>query len=204
MADAQKSTLQDYPTFAGAQMKEIHPINKDSDFWKSINKANELDPEKAAAQAAERARKEVLDKIAERDAVRKAFLDSLRYIEKLEFKTQVLRDQIKECEIHRAELSRQSGAAWAKEERLIKEIQNVCTHDLCIEIRTSYRDEYDSWHDGHYERKCIECFLVEESDGYGCKKYNKLEKSQVILLRKVVEDKEFQLEFDDLKWSALP
>ena len=193
-------------------MKQVGQIKikEDSDLWKSIQKSRELDPEKAAARAAEKARKEVQEEIAKREAERKAYLDSLRFLENLEFKTQNLRDQIKKCEARRAKLRKQASEEWDKEEQLIKEIQKTCTHEMCIEMQITYKDEYDDWHDSHYERKCIECFLVEESStpiNYARfsseRKYHKLEKSQVVLLRQTVDDKEYELEFDDLKWSVL-
>jgi hypothetical protein len=183
-------------------------INKDSDFWKSMQKAAELDADKAAEQAAARARKETLERAEQRAAEKKAYLDSIRHYDKLEFKTEILREKIRQHGKHRAELQAQVSAEWSKEENLRKDLQRVCTHDLVLETRTSYRDDYDSWHDGHYERKCIECFLVEKSDEqpgtrryeYSKDKYRLLEKSQVVLLRKTVDGKEYELEFDDLKW----
>lgn len=191
-------------------MREVHgiKIKPDSDFWKSMKEAANLDAEKAATQAAERARKETLER-AERIAREKqAFLDSIRYLNKLEFKTQEIRKEIQECERRREEYRRKGSVEWAHQDELQKKLQATCTHDLVLERLTHYKDEYDSWHEGHHERKCIECFLVEESDynvgdrsyGHGRRKFNKLEKSQAILLRKMVDGKEFELEFDDLKW----
>jgi hypothetical protein len=191
-------------------MKPVQKIifNKDSDFWKSMQKAAELDADKAAEQAANRARKETLERAEQRAAEKKAYLDSIRHYDKLEFKTEILREKIRQHGKRRAEFNAQASAEWAKEENLRKNLQRVCSHDLALETRTSYCDDYDTWHDGHYERKCIECFLVEESDEqpgtrryeYSNKKYRTLEKSQVVLLRKTVDGKEYELEFNDLKW----
>jgi len=183
-------------------------INKDSDFWKSMQKAAELDADEAAAHAAARARKETLDRAEKRAAEKKAYLDSIRHYDKIEFKDKLLRNQIQECIDRRAELSALVSKEWQKQEDLRKELQSKCLHKEAIEMRTSYRDDYDNWHDGHYERKCIECFLVEKSDGLPGQrgyessrdKYKKLEKSEVVLLRKTVDGKEYELEFDDLKW----
>ncbi len=36
---------------------------------------------------------------------------------------------------------------------------------------------------------------------HGSKKYDRLEKSQVVLLRKKVGNKEYELEFKDLEWK---
>ena len=183
-------------------------IDKGSDFWKSLQESANMDAEKAAAAAADRARKETLDR-AERNALqKKAYLDSIRHYDKLEFKTETLREKIRQSAAHRAALKSQLKAEWAKEEVEREEHQKICSHDFVLEMRTSYRDDYDSWHDGHYERKCIECFLVEKSDyqigehGYSLsrEKYKLLEKSEVVLLRKTIDGKEYELEFDDLKW----
>jgi len=183
-------------------------INKDSDFWKSIQKSAELDAEEAATKAAARARKETLERAEKLAAEKQAYLDSIRHYDKLEFKNEKIREQIQECIALRADYSKLSSDQWQKQEELRKKLQAQCSHDMVIEMRTSYRDDYDSWHDGHYERKCIECFLVEQSDslpgqrGYDFSrdKYKKLEKSQVVLLRKTVDGKEYELEFEDLKW----
>lgn len=192
-------------------MREVRKItiNPDSDFWKSIKESANIDAEKAATAAADRARKEALARAEKIAAEKKAYLDSIRHYDKLEFKTEELRQKILQHNKRRAELQAQVSAEWAKEENLRKDLQRVCSHDLVIEMRTTYRDDYDNWHDGHYERRCVECFLTEKSDyamnerGYGHsfdKKYHKLEKSTVVLLRKTVDGKEYELEFDDLKW----
>lgn len=193
-------------------MREVHKItiNPNSEFWKSVKESANLDAEKAAAAAADRARKEVLARAEKQAAERKAYLDSIKNYDQLEFKTQELRDKIEDCVTQRNELSKKSTDIWYLQEEYRKKIQSTCTHDMAIERRTSWRDEYDSWHDGHYERKCIECFLEEKSDypvgdrRYGKytgeSKYHKLENSQVVLLRKTVNGKEYELEFDDLKW----
>lgn len=191
-------------------MREVRKItiNPDSDFWKSIKESANVDAEKAAAAAADRARKEALARAEKLAVEKKAYLDSIRHYEKLEFKTEEFRERIREHGRRRSEYQAQVTAEWAKEENLRKDLQRVCSHDLVIEMRTSYRDDYDNWHDGHYERRCIECFLTEKSDyqpetrgyEYSRDRYKKLEKSQVVLLRKTVNGKEYELEFDDLKW----
>jgi hypothetical protein len=210
VADAQESALENRPTFAGIEMKPVQKItiNKDSDFWKSMQKAAELDADEAATRAAARARKETLERAEQRAAEKKAYLDSIRHYDKIEFKDRLLRTQIQECIDQRAELSILSSKAWQKQETLRKELQTKCSHDMVLEMRTTWEDEYGSYHDGHYERKCVECFLIEKSDysidsrsySNGREKYHKLEKSQVVLLRKTVDGKEYELEFDDLKW----
>lgn len=191
-------------------MKEIHGIriNPDSDFWKSMKEAANLDAEKAAAQAAERARKEALERAERIAKEKKAYLDSIRYIDKLEYKTEEIRKEVQECSRRREEYKRKASVEWEHQEIARKKLQAFCTHDLVIERKTTYTDEYGDWHDGHLERKCVECFLVEESDyavndrryGDHRRKYNKLEKSQPVLLRKVIDGKEFELEFSDLTW----
>jgi len=191
-------------------MKPVQKISikEGSDFWKSMQKSAELDADKAAEQAAERARKETLERAEKRAAEKKAYLDSIRHYDKIEFKDGLLRTQIQECIDRRAELNNLASKEWQKQEGLRKELQTKCSHDMALEMRTFYEDEYGSYHDGHYERKCIECFLVEKSDSlpgsrsydYSREKYKKLEKSQVVLLRKTVDGKEYELEFDDLKW----
>lgn len=191
-------------------MKPINPIRikEGSEFWKSMQDAANQDAEAAAASAAERARKEVLEKAEKRASETKAYLDSIRHYDKLEFKNQDIRQKIENCVARRAEIAKLASDAWIQQDEFHKELKAKCTHDMCIEIRTTYRDEYDNYHDGHYERKCIECFLVESSDyayssrSYrnGRETYKKLEKSQVVLLRKTVDGKEYELEFDDLKW----
>ena len=40
------------------------------------------------------------------------------------------------------------------------------------------------------------------SYGYG-KKYNLLEKSTVVFLRKTIDDQEFEVEFKDLEWENI-
>jgi hypothetical protein len=181
-------------------MKEVHKIviKEGSDFWKAMQKAANLDPEQAAAEAAERARKEVEAKIAKRDAERKVYLDSLKEYDKLEFKSAPIRLRIEDSVANRKHLQKQVNEEYALQHRLEKEIQDSCSHEMVIERRTSWRDEYDQWHEGHYERKCVECFLVEEQKNQG---YVKLAKSQRVLLRRIVDGKEYELEFDDLKWG---
>ena len=71
---------------------------------------------------------------------------------------------------------------------------------MVLERKTSYLDEYDSWNDGPKERKCVECFLTEQEKRYEDKPYDDLNESKVVLLRRTIDDKEYELEFDDLKW----
>ena len=69
---------------------------------------------------------------------------------------------------------------------------------MVLERETSWKDEYDQWCKGNNERKCLECFLVEQ--GNYRNEYDRLNKSTVVLLRQTIDNKEFELEFDDLKW----
>lgn len=182
-------------------------IKPDHPWAKEAN----IDAEAAATAAAEKARKEVLERAAQRAAAEKAYRDSLKNYDKLEFKTQDLRDSIVASRTRRAELNAQVSEEWKRQEHYRTQLQDKCSHQMVIEHRTTWCDEYDSYHDGHYERKCIECFLVEESDyrvderGYGrtsshSKKYHKLEAAQIVLLRRTIDSKEYELEWDDLKW----
>lgn len=179
-------------------------INPDHPWAKEAK----IDAEQAATAAAERARKEVLERAAQRAAADKVYLDSIRHYDKLKFKNEELIEHIRHSSVRHGELLTQASEEWKRGDHYRKELQAKCSHDLVLEHRTSYTDEYEQWHDGHYERKCVECLLEEESSyrvdecnySYGRKKYAKLEKSQVVLLRKTIDGKEFELEFDDLKW----
>lgn len=194
-------------------MKEVGKIviKKDSDFWKSMQKIINEDAEEAAAKAAERARKEVLERAEKRAAEKKAYEDSLRDYDSYPFENKALRAKISKCRDRISKLNAQLSKEYSEVEKLRKELQSKCSHKEVIEMRTKWTDEYEQWHDGHYERKCIECHLVEKSDypvgdkkyGYFSEesKYHKLEKSQVVLLRKKVGNKEFELEFKDLEWQ---
>jgi hypothetical protein len=181
-------------------MKQIGKIkiNKDSDFWKQMQRAAELDVEKAAAAAAEHARKETQARIDKKAAQHKAFLDSLRYVDKLEFRNERLREQIRESVKDRAKLQEQISAKWVIEDAIRHELEVKCLHDMVLERETSWKDEYDQWCKGNNERKCLECFLVEQ--GNYRNEYDRLNKSTVVLLRQTIDNKEFELEFDDLKW----
>src|SRR5208282_6230111 len=100
----------------------------------------------------------------------------------------------------RAELKAQASEEWNRQEHYRQQLQEKCSHQMVIEHQTSWQDEYESYHDGHYERKCVECFLVEESTyhpthrNYGSGDYSrvyaKLLHSQVVRLRRVVDGKE--------------
>lgn len=193
-------------------MKQVGKIiiNKDSDFGKSLLKEAEVVAEEAAALAAERARKEVLARATQRAAAQKAFQDSLKYYDQLAFKNQNLIDSILASRARRSELDAQSHEEWKRQEHYHKQLQEQCFHEMAIEHRTTWSDEYDTYHDGDYERKCVECLLVEESSyhpserNYGLgsrsKVYSKLLNSQIVRLRKMVDGKEFELEWDNLKW----
>lgn len=183
-------------------------VKKGSDLWNLIKERENLDPEKEAQKAADFARKKAQAELDEREIKRKAYLDSLCYYEKLEFANQDLRSKIEFCCRQYEKLQSQAGQESRKSKEILKELQEKCSHDMSIEKRTTYTDEYDQWHDGHFERKCIECFLVEKSDylpsdrsfAYGHKKYVKLLKSKVVLLRKTINGEVYEIEFDDLKW----
>jgi len=189
-------------------MKQIGRITLNPDHpWA---KEAKIDAEQAATAAAERARKEVLDRATKRAAEEKAFRDSIKYYDKLKFVNQDLINSVLASKKRRDELNAQASEEWKRQEHYRQQLQGKCSHEMVIEHRTTWTDEYDSYHDGHYERKCAECFLVEQSDqhpsehnyGYGSrtKVYTKLLNSQVVLLRKVVDGKEFELEFNDLTW----
>lgn len=183
-------------------MKEVHKIviNEDSDFWKSMREVANLDAEKAAAKAAEQARKETLARAEKRASEHKAYLESIKDYDKLEFKHESLRVAIKEIQTQNNKYYAKISENNKSQCNFINDLQNKCCHLLVIERKTSYRDEYDSWHDGPKERKCVECFLEEKEERYVEEPYEILGNSQVVLLRKTVDEKEFELEFDDLKW----
>lgn len=190
-------------------MKQVGKIviKPNSDFWKTQNKTIEQEAEEAANAAAQRARKEVLERAAAREAARKAYLDSIRYVDKLQFKNQSLLDKIAKVNDRIRSLNDKLHLEFDKVRALREELQKNCSHDEVIERTTKYTDEYEQWHDGHSERKCLECHLVEESSyprddrmyTYGSKKYDRLENSKVVLLMQKSGDKEFQLEFNDIK-----
>lgn len=183
-------------------MKEVRKIvvKEDSDFWKSIKEAANLDAEKAAEKAAEQARKETLARAEKRATEHKAYLDSIKNYDKLDFKNGAKRARIEDSVKNRLALQKQVNEEYAIQSRLEAEIQESCAHEMVLERRSSYRDEYDTWHDGPKERKCIECFLTEQEKHYEEKPFNNLSKSKVIFLRRIIDDKEYELEFEDLKW----
>jgi hypothetical protein len=187
-------------------MKEVHKIilKEGSALWKAKkNVPIEEAAEKAALDAADKARKEVLANAAKREAADKAYRDSIKEYDRLVFQSDPERKQIQESIARRKYLEKQVSDEYATQKSIDKEIKDCCPHEMVVERRTSWRDEYDSWHEGPYERKCIECFLVEEQKYYADtnkKCYSKLEKSQRVLLRRIVDGKEYELEFDDLKW----
>jgi hypothetical protein len=185
-------------------------IKEDSEWGKALRRDAEVDAEQAATAAAEKARKEVLDRASKRAAEAKVYRDSIRYYDRLTFENQGLIDSILASRARRQELDTQSSEEWKRQEHYRQQLQEKCHHQMVIEHQTSWQDEYESYHDGHYERKCVECLLVEESTyhpnernyGYSraSKVYVKLLNSQVVLLRKTIDGKEYELEFDDLKW----
>ena len=193
-------------------MREVRPITikKDSELWKQLQKEAEHTAEQVAAAAADRAKKEFLEKATQKAAAEKAYRDSIKHYDGLYFANKGLQDAILASKARRAELDVQSHEEWKRQEHYRKQLEEKCSHEMVIEHRTTYCDDYDHYHDGDYERKCIECFLAETSTyhptdrnyGFGsnAKVYTKLLKSQVVLLRKTIDGKEYELEFDDLKW----
>lgn len=189
-------------------MKQVKPLirNEESDFWKDMREAAQLDADKAAEHAAAQARKETLERAEKRAAEEKAYLDSIRDYDKLTFKSKALKKKIVQTN---AAIKLLYHQAATKNKELVdyrKELQTQCAHEMVLEKRESYMDEYHYSHDGNYVRKCVECLLEEQSTfkfgtkSYGSnKKFDKLEKSQVVILRRTLDGKEFELEFDDLQ-----
>jgi hypothetical protein len=185
-------------------VKKVGPavkLKEGSDLWNLMKERENLDPEKEAQKAAEAARKRAQAELDKRAAEHQAYLDSLRYIEKMEFKTADIRRTLEVYHSQYNELKEQASKQWSLVDKTRKELQEKCTHDLVIERQTRYNDEYDQWHDGPMQRKCIECYLVEENYDYSLsKKYDKLRNSKVILLRRTINGEVYEVEFDDLKW----
>jgi len=185
-------------------MKEVGPkisIKEGSEFWKSMQEAANLDAEKAATRAAEQARKETLARAAQRTAEKKAYLDSLVNYDELKSDHESLKLAIKECAIQNKKLYEKISENSKSQKTYQDTLQCKCYHSMVIERKTSYRDEYDSWHDGPRERKCVECFLTEQEERHVEKPYDDLNDSRVVLLRRTIDGKEYELEFDDLKWD---
>jgi hypothetical protein len=116
--------------------------------------------------------------------------------DKLICKQRGLRTRITSLRAKHKALTSKASEIWKKSDELLKRLQNKCPHQYCLERKTSWRDEYDSWHDGYPERKCVDCFLKENSDWKG---YQKLDKSTVIELVTHQGEKIFSLEFEDLE-----
>jgi hypothetical protein len=168
-------------------------------LYKSMGFSNEeLDPDKAAEIAAERARKETLEKIARKKATDQAYLDSLCNYDEQVFETGSIRESIIEARKELNKLHKKYIDVYKKLDTKVKELQTKCSHGKVIERKTSYSDEYGTWHDGPMERKCIECFLVEQDDYED--HYCGLAKSKVVILRTEKDGETYILEFDDLKW----
>ncbi len=194
-------------------MKEVAGkvvIKKDTDFWKSMQKVLNEDPEEAAAKAAERARQEVIERNKKRAAEQKAYEDSLRDYDSYPFENKVIRAKINKCRDRIGKLNAKLSKEYKEAADLRKELQSKCSHKEVIERGTTWQDEYEEYHPGYFQRKCIDCGIMEESSyrvndrsyEHGSKKYDRLEKSQVVLLRKKVGNKEFELEFKDLEWQG--
>jgi len=88
-----------------------------------------------------------------------------------------------------------------KKSALIKQLQNKCQHEECLEEETTYRDEYDSYHDGPKIRFCIKCFYKEAEYGYSSvrKNFEVLKNSKIVRLYKIIDNKKYELEIKDLE-----
>lgn len=185
-------------------MKKVGPpikLKEGSFLADLIRERENLDPEKEAQKAAEAARKKAQAELDKRAAEHQAYLDSLRFFEKMEFKTADIRRTLEVYLSQYNELKERASKQWSLVDQTRKELQEKCTHDLAIQRQTRYNDEYGDWHDGPMERKCIECYLVEENYDFSLsKKYDKLRNSKVILLRRTINGEVYEMEFDDLKW----
>src|ERR1700679_2147141 len=137
-------------------------IKEGSSFMKMIEESINIDPEKIAAEAAERARKEATERLNKRKAEQKAYLESIRHYDELVFINEPLREKILKLESRIATLNKQLSAENKKKEETRKQLQAKCLHDMVLERRTTYKDDYDNWHDGNYERKCLEFVVTEE------------------------------------------
>ena len=116
--------------------------------------------------------------------------------DKLVIKHKGLRTRIASLLEKYRNLTARASTIWQKQNELLQQMQFKCDHQYVLERTTSYRDEYDEWHNGYPERKCIDCFLVEKSL---CDGYKKLDKSTVIELIMNQGEKIFSLEFEDLQ-----
>lgn len=179
----------------------------DSDFWKEMEAAaTQFNAEKAATEAAERARKETLERAARYEAAQKAYLDSIKYYDDLTFDNSDIIGEINKSKEEINSLQIQLSEVYLKKKNLFEKLKRKCSHKMVLERRTSWTDEYGDWHEGNSERKCIECLLEEESTypvesrSYGSnKKFDHLEKSQVVNLRRIINGVEYELEYDDIK-----
>jgi hypothetical protein len=186
MAYAQKYSTPSVKKTSGIKMRDISPLKRRMDtpesraFWDNINRTSK-----------EIAKWPEWKKPKYPDPVPRYELGS----EKVLVKHKGLRDKINSLLNKYRKLTDQASEIWNKQNILMKQMQGKCAHDLVLERKTSYRDEYDSWHDGYPERKCIDCFLVETEDRDG---FKKLAKSTIIELIIHKEDKIFSLEFEDV------
>jgi len=177
---------------------------------KSIVKPQwQIKAEQEAEAAAQRTRKEVLDRAQRQAEQQEAYQKSLRNYDQLQFAQPKLLDKISKCKETVAKLDEKLSEEWGKIRTLTNELRANCQHLEVVEHQSSYKDEYDSWCDGNWERKCVECLLLEESvyhpsDRYydtingKQKKFVKLEKSKVVVLYRVVDGKEVKMKFEEL------
>jgi hypothetical protein len=114
-------------------------------------------------------------------------------------KQKALRAKIEKLTIKYHDLTSKASDIFKKKEELIKQLQNKCNHEKCLERTPSYRDEYDEWHNDSPERKCVDCSLKERSH-YTTKglRYNILHQSKVVHITQQEGDKLFSLEFEDI------
>lgn len=174
-------------------MRKIYKIKFNSEFWKNI---------KESAKSAEK-----LPDWAK--SPKTPDPPQIFDIDKLTFKHSLFQLKLKKLIDRRQKLYDKAKEIQSKVIDITKIFQDKCLHQMCLEKRTSYKDEYDDWHDDHFERKCIECLLTEKSsylinDIYyksSDTKYDKLEKSQVVQLRKIIDNEEYEVEFEDLKYE---
>jgi hypothetical protein len=168
------------------KMKDVTPIIRrmntpeSKTLWKSIEKASkEVDkwPEWMKPKAPQ--------------PIQRYDLNS----DKVVIKHKSLRNRIAALLVKHKALTTKASEIWQKQYELLKQMQSKCKHELVLERKTSWRDEYDDWREGYPERKCIDCFLEEKSNHDG---YKKLAKSTVIDLITKDGDKIFSLEFEDL------
>ena len=187
-------------------MKKVSPIsiNKNSVLWKMLEKEQERDLDKIAQEAADKARKEAIEGEKRRKEIKQAYINSLQYYDKMSFANETLRNKVSEAIRNRWLAYQEYNICDKKEKLLIKQMQDECNHDMVVEQNVSYENDVNDHN--YYERKCIACFLIEKSDllieeyshhRYG-KRYDKLLKSQVVVLRSIINGEEYELEFNDV------